>query len=198
MATNQTQFSSTEIQDNLAQANSDQFGVPADRLPRLYQIALKVLHNPADAADAVQQGLLLAYAKRQQFRGQSKFTSWVTRIIINSALMHRRRQKCAPPTVPLEAVPDGQVSSLAERIADPGPNPEQWYADKELYERLGSYLQSLSPVRRITFLLRAVQGLSTRETARTLRVSENAVKTNYLHSRRQLAALFRNELRPSP
>ena len=169
-----------------------------ERLPRLYQIALRVLHNPPDAADAVQQGLLLAYRKRNQFRGQSKFTSWLTRIVINAALMHRRRQKSAPWTVSLESTPESQetqATSLSERIQDPAPNPEQRYAEKELYERLAGCLEELPPARRMTFLLRAVQGLSTRETAQTLRVSENAVKTNYLHSRRQLAALFRSELR---
>ena len=60
---------------------------------RLYRTALSVLRNKEDAEDAVQDGLCSAYTKLGSFQGRSSFSTWLTRIVINSALMNRRRKR---------------------------------------------------------------------------------------------------------
>src|SRR5450759_1962552 len=90
----------------------------------LYQTAFRVLGNPEDAEEALQEGLLSAYRNLHRFEGRSQFSTWLTRIVINAALM-RRRSKRARPAVSLEDfVSEGELP-LAERFADDGPNPEQ-------------------------------------------------------------------------
>src|SRR5215469_15114647 len=61
--------------------------------PRLYRVAFKVLRNKEDAEDAVQDGWYSSYSKLHTFEGRSSLSTWLTRIVINSALMIRRRNK---------------------------------------------------------------------------------------------------------
>src|ERR1019366_9285217 len=99
----------------------------------LYQTALRVLGNPEDAEEALQEGLLSAYRNLPRFERRSQFSTWLTRIVINAALM-RLRSKRARPAISLDDwISEGQVP-LAERFADESPNPEQLYAGTELGE----------------------------------------------------------------
>src|SRR6202790_1225067 len=69
----------------------------------LYQTALRVLGNPEDAEEALQEGLLSAYRNLPRFERRSQFSTWLTRIVINAALM-RRRSKRSRPAVSLDEV----------------------------------------------------------------------------------------------
>jgi RNA polymerase sigma-70 factor (ECF subfamily) len=153
----------------------------------LYQTALRLLGNPEDAEDALQEGLLSAYRNLRRFEGRSQFSTWLTRIVINAALMRRRRQR-ARPAVSLDEEPRDDERPLADRLADSGPTPEQVYEHKELYGLLEENLEDLSPVLRSAFLLREIEGLSTEEAAKALNVSENALKARLWRARQQLAA----------
>src|SRR5579863_9464428 len=80
----------------------------------LYQTAFRVLGNPEDAEEALQEGLLSAYRNLPRFERRSQFSTWLTRIVINAALM-RRRSKRSRPSVSLdEAIADSEIP-LAER-----------------------------------------------------------------------------------
>jgi RNA polymerase sigma-70 factor, ECF subfamily len=153
----------------------------------LYQTALRLLGNPQDAEDALQEGLLSAYRNLRRFEGRSQFSTWLTRIVINAALMRRRSQR-ARPAASLDEEPRENQLPLAERFADTGPTPEQVYEHKELHELLEENLEGLSPVLRTAFLLREIQGLSTEEAAKTLGVSQNTLKARLWRARQQLAA----------
>src|SRR5579864_4565668 len=118
----------------------------------LYQTALRVLGNPEDAEEALQEGLLSAYRNLPRFERRSQFSTWLTRIVINAALM-RRRSKRARPAVSLDdCVSEGELS-LAERFADESPNPEQLYAGTELGDRVRTKLGEISPLLRSAFWL---------------------------------------------
>src|SRR3981189_2327214 len=93
----------------------------------LFQTALRVLGNTEDAEDALQDGLLSAYRNLKRFEGRSQFSTWLTRIVINAALMRRRSAK-ARPAVSLDETPREDELPAAERFADDGPNPEQVFA----------------------------------------------------------------------
>ncbi len=159
----------------------------------LYQTALRLLGNPEDAEDALQDGLLSAYRNLRRFEGRSRFSTWLTRIVINAALMRRRSQR-ARPTVSLDDPPREDALPMEESFADRGPNPEQAYAEQELNEILMQCLEDLSPPLRSAFLLREAEGLSTRETADALGVSENSVKARLWRARQELAARLGHRL----
>lgn len=154
----------------------------------LYQTALRVLGNPEDAEDALQEGLLSAYRNLPRFEGRSQFSTWLTRIVINAALM-RLRSRRSRPAVSLENWTDDEKNSLPpeERFAAEGPSPEDVAAGHELRDLLEENLGELSPLLRSAFLLREGQGLSTSEAARKLGVSENTLKARLWRARQQLA-----------
>ena len=118
----------------------------------LYQTALRVLGNPEDAEEALQEGLLSAYRNLPRFERRSQFSTWLTRIVINAALM-RRRSKRSRPAVSLDDWMSEGETPLAERFADESPNPEQIYAGTELRERVGKKLAEISPLLRTAFWL---------------------------------------------
>jgi RNA polymerase sigma-70 factor (ECF subfamily) len=162
----------------------------------LYQTALRVLGNPEDAEEALQEGLLSAYRNLPRFERRSQFSTWLTRIVINAALM-RRRSKRARPAVSLdEFVSDGEMP-LAERFADNGPNPEELYAGTELSDRMNRKLAEISPLLRTAFWLREIEGLSAEEAANFLGVSRNTLKARLWRARQELAARLGLSLDPN-
>jgi RNA polymerase sigma-70 factor, ECF subfamily len=160
----------------------------------LFQTALRVLGNAEDAEDALQDGLLSAYRNLKRFEGRSQFSTWLTRIVINAALMKRRSAK-ARPAVSLDETHHEDELPAAERFADDSPNPEQLYAGTEIREMINENLDELSPLLRTAFLLREVQGYSTGEAAKKLGVTENTLKARLWRARHQLASRLGNRLR---
>ncbi|MGH9681041.1 MAG: RNA polymerase sigma factor [Candidatus Acidiferrales bacterium] len=153
----------------------------------LYQTALRVLGNPEDAEEALQEGLLSAYRNLPRFERRSQFSTWLTRIVINAALM-RRRSKRSRPAVSLDDwAAEGELP-LAERFADESPNPEQIYAGTELGDRVSKKLAEISPLLRTAFWLREIEGLSAEEAAQVLGVSRNTLKARLWRARQELAA----------
>jgi RNA polymerase sigma-70 factor, ECF subfamily len=160
----------------------------------LFQTALRVLGNTEDAEDALQDGLLSAYRNLNRFEGRSQFSTWLTRIVINAALMRRRSAK-SRPAVSLDEAPREDELPAAERFADDGPNPEQVFAGIELREMISENLDELSPLLRTAFVLREVQGYSTGEAAKKLGVTENTLKARLWRARHQLAERLGRRLR---
>ena len=160
----------------------------------LFQTALRVLGNTEDAEDALQDGLLSAYRNMKRFEGRSQFSTWLTRIVINAALM-RRRSARARPAVSLDEPPREDELPIAERFAAEGPNPEQVFAGTELREIISENLDELSPLLRTAFVLREVEGYSTGEAARKLGVTENTLKARLWRARHQLAERLGPRLR---
>ncbi len=161
---------------------------------QLFQTALRVLGNAEEAEDALQDGLLSAYRNLKRFEGRSQFSTWLTRIVINAALMRRRSQK-ARPAVSLEETAHEDELPITERVADEGPNPEQVYAGTEIREMIRENLDELSPLLRTAFVLREVEGYSTGEAAKKLGVTENTLKARLWRARHQLAERLRQRVR---
>lgn len=159
----------------------------------LFQTALRLLGNPEDAEDALQEAMLSAYRNLPRFEGRSQFSTWMTRIVINAALM-RRRSKRAHPALSLDDSSEDKTP-IAERFADGHPSPEQLYASAELSERVKENLQTLSPLLRNAFKLRELEGLTADEAARALGVSRNTLKARLWRARQQLAGRLGDVLR---
>jgi RNA polymerase sigma-70 factor, ECF subfamily len=160
----------------------------------LFQTALRVLGNTEDAEDALQDGLLSAYRNLKRFEGRSQFSTWLTRIVINAALMRRRSAK-ARPAISLDEPPREDELPATERFADDGLTPEQVFANTEIREMLSENLDELSPLLRTAFVLREVQGYSTGEAAKKLGVTENTLKARLWRARHQLAERLGRRLR---
>src|SRR5256714_2368535 len=160
----------------------------------LFQTALRVMGNAEDAEDALQDGLLSAYRNLKRFEGRSQFSTWLTRIVINAALMRRRSAK-ARPALSLDETPREDELPVTERFAAAGPNPEQVFAGTELREMITENLGELSPLLRTAFLLREVEGYSTGEAAKKLGVTENTLKARLWRARHQLAERLGRRLR---
>jgi len=160
----------------------------------LFQTALRVLGNSEDAEDALQDGLLSAYRNLKRFEGRSQFSTWLTRIVINAALMKRRSAK-SRPAISLDEPPREDDLPATEKFADDGPDPEQVYASTELREMINENLDELSPLLRSAFVLREVHGYSTGEAARKLGVTENTLKARLWRARHQLAERLGRRLR---
>jgi RNA polymerase sigma-70 factor, ECF subfamily len=152
---------------------------------QIYRLALKMLGNAQDAEDVLQETFIKAFRKVDGFDGRSSISTWLFRIAMNEALMVLRRQQ--PETVsiqePNESV-DGEQEPL--QIVDWCCLPEEELLSAEGQKFLGEAAQELSHSLRMVFLLRDVEGLSTRETAEVLNISETAVKTRLSRARLQL------------
>jgi len=165
--------------------------------PALYRTALRLLGNEADAEDALQDGLLSAFRNLQRFEGRSQFSSWLTRIVINAALMRLRRRRGHPTVSIDDELPENELR-LADRLEHPGPTPDEVYAGGQLRDLLAGSVEELSPTLRSAFLLRYADGLTNEEAADALGISELALKTRVHRARATLTEKLRGILWPDP
>jgi RNA polymerase sigma-70 factor, ECF subfamily len=162
---------------------------------KLLRIALQVTHNQEDAQEVVQETFLKAYQKLNQFRGNSKLSTWLVRIALNESLMTLRRRRRYTHELPLE-YEDPNGKNLPLDVADWSPNPEQLYRRSELQEILRKALEELPLALRVVFVLRDVEVLSIKETAAALDLHPSAVKARLLRARLQLREKLSNFFRP--
>src|SRR3984957_12099828 len=149
---------------------------------KLFRIAQSVTHNREDSQDAVQETFLKAYTHLATFREDSKFSTWLFRITVNQSLMKLRKQRATREASLDEGFQaDGDV--LPKEVTDWAPNPEQLYWASELRDILIKCLEELSPILRMVFVLRDVEGLTIDQTVEVMNVSETAVKARLWRAR---------------
>lgn len=153
--------------------------------PMIYRLGLKMLNNPQDAEDILQETFIKAYKHINKFDGRSSVSTWLYRIATNEALMSLRKKR--PDTVSFD-VPSIYESEPQEplQIIDWCCMPEEEYLTAEGRLRLDQAAERLPESLRIVFVLRDIEGLSTRETAEVLNISETAVKTRLSRARLRL------------
>ena len=156
---------------------------------RVYSLALRMLRHPQDAEDVTQQTFLSALEHLDGFRGDASFATWLLRIATHAALKVIRKQK-GLDTVSLEEATDeaGGYETIPhpEYIADWRQSPEQLVETNEIQRLLDEALAKLDEKHRLVFLLRDVEGLSVKETAEALGLSEANTKVRLLRARLQL------------
>lgn len=153
--------------------------------PKLLQAALRVTRNRQDAEDAVQDSLMRAFANIKNFQGRSSFSTWLTRIVINSSLMIRRKN-ANTHEVSTDEQRLSEEAFLPLQIPDPAPDPEQSYAERERKRILHKAIARLRPRLRTVVEIGQLQGLSMKETARILDISVAAAKARFFHGRAAL------------
>jgi RNA polymerase sigma-70 factor (ECF subfamily) len=152
---------------------------------KIFRLAQHVTGNREDAEDVLQETFLKAYEHLDQFKGDSKFYTWIVRIAVNQALMKLRRRK-TDKSVSLDEQIDTGEDTMVREIAAWDEDPEQKFSREELATILDSAVDGLEPIYRSVFILRDVEDLSTEETAQALDLSVPAVKSRLLRARLQL------------
>jgi RNA polymerase sigma-70 factor (ECF subfamily) len=149
---------------------------------KIYRLAKNITQNDEDAEDVLQDAFLKAYTHLDNFKGDSKFYTWIVRIAVNEALMRLRKRK-ADRSVPLDEPVELGEETVQREIAVWEDNPEQQYSQEEWRRILDEAVDSLKPDFRTVFVLRDIEELSTEETAETLGISVPAVKSRLLRAR---------------
>lgn len=157
--------------------------------PLIYRLGLKMLNNPQDAEDILQETFIKAYQHLGDFDGRSSPATWLYRIATNEALMSLRKKR--PELVSLEEPLSGSTEPQEPmQILDWCCLPEEDYLTAESLQALDRAIDALPASLRIVFVLRDIQGLSTREVAEILDLSETAVKTRLSRARLRLRELL--------
>ena len=151
----------------------------------IYRLALRILGEPRDAEDVLQETFIKAYRHLKEFEGRSSISTWLYRIASNEAFMLLRKRKPEALSVDEEiSTVDGEREPV--QIEDWCCLPEAEFLSAESREHLDLAVDNLSSALKTVFMLRDIEGLSVRETADALHISEAAVKTRLLRARLQL------------
>lgn len=161
-----------------------------------WRFSNSVCGNANDTEDAMQEALIKTYRYVRRLREPGAFRPWLYRTVRNACLMGRRKRAGEPARLQsLEDVVghDGHLTTIDAE--DPARNPEELAANAALRRRLRRAMQTLPAPYRAVVFLREMEGLSTREVAQVMGVSEDNVKTRLHRARLQLQAALHDEER---
>lgn len=151
-----------------------------------YHVALRITGNREDAEDASQQSLLKAFTHIGQFQGDSQFSTWLTRIAINEALMKLRKRRSEKVWLAPMDGSDEDQNSMEMIAASDDMQPEALYFKWENQRRVRSSIEGLRGVTRAVVWMLVMQERKIKETASFLQLSESAVKSRIMRARQQL------------
>jgi RNA polymerase sigma factor (sigma-70 family) len=159
------------------------FDVLCERLaPRILRTLYRITKNREDAEDALQDSFLSAFLHIAEFDGRSTFSTWLTRIAINSALMILRKKRNSQE-VSLDGSADSGENPVTWEMPDHAPNPEKRYAQRERENILRGAIGSLRPSIRKVIQLQQLQEHSMKETAAIIGISVPAAKARLFHAK---------------
>ena len=157
---------------------------------RVFRVTLAVLGNVEDAEEAMQDAFVKAFRHLNQFRRESQFTTWLTRIAINEALQKRQGRK--------DMVSLDESREIEEQFVPRRPDlwhadPEKLYGKQELRQIIEVAIQTLPAIYREAFILRDVEGMTAQQSAEAIGVTIGALKSRLLRAR----LMMRETLAPS-
>jgi RNA polymerase sigma-70 factor (ECF subfamily) len=151
---------------------------------RVVAVAQSITNNWEDAEDVAQESFHKAFIHLDAFQERSRFSTWLTRIAMNEALMLLRRRHGFLEVLPEST--DDRVKSGSESFIDRSPTPEESCWRRERTRLLTKAINCLGPKIRSAILLRDIQERSVKEAAQVLGASISAVKARVFHGRRKL------------
>lgn len=151
-----------------------------------YHVALRITGNREDAEDASQQSLLKAFMRLSQFNGESLFSTWLTRIAINEALMKIRKRRTEDAHLLHETHAEQDIRPVDMLQAGEDVDPNVLYVKREKQRLLRKAIDNLQGTSRAVVVLLGMQERKTKEVAEQLSLSESAVKSRFLRARQQL------------
>jgi RNA polymerase sigma factor (sigma-70 family) len=159
------------------------FGALSERYAQqLLRVTQRITRKREDSEDAVQDAMLRAFIHLRDFDGRSSFSTWLTRIAINSALMMLRKKRTSLE-ITTAGSDDPEINGVGYQIADRAPNPERLYAQNEEEKILKRAIHSLRPNLRKVVEVQQLQELSMQETAKAMCISVAAAKGRLFHAK---------------
>jgi RNA polymerase sigma-70 factor (ECF subfamily) len=157
---------------------------------RLFRVARAILNDDSDAEDALQDAYLDAYRHIGEFRGEAQLSTWLTRIVVNQALMRLRRRKRDGIVVPFHAEPHVDGHPEDEVRDDKTESPSAATLRGEIRRIIERRIDELPVDFRTVFVMREVEDMSVEETAACLSIPAATVRTRLFRAR----ALLRESL----
>lgn len=152
-----------------------------------YRFSLLVCGHAEDAEDVMQDALLKTYQHVAQIGDPEAFRTWLYSTVRNACLMKRRRRVGEPPTfVSVERGIETDTGTVPVEIPDPSRSVDQRLIDGWIDDRLREALKQLPASHRMVVVMREIEGLSTREVATVIGISEANVKTRLHRARLML------------
>jgi RNA polymerase sigma-70 factor, ECF subfamily len=195
-----TALDDAALVDRIARADHAAFEVLMRRHnSRLFRVARAILKDEAEAEDALQEAYLEAYRHSAAFRGEAQVATWLTRIVINQALMRLRRRRRERVVVPISprwttdsgAEPDEAEAPVADEKMETPPDAALRGELRRLLERR---IDDLPVAFRTVFVLRDVEDLSVLETAECLAIPAATVRTRLFRARALLREALARDL----
>jgi RNA polymerase sigma-70 factor, ECF subfamily len=152
----------------------------------------RMVQNREDAEDAVQETFVRAFLGLNSFRGEAKFTTWLTRIAVNQAFMCLRKRKHA--MLSIDQMQANEEGFAVFEVSEEKPGPEQIVSAFEMEQKLQKAIAMLPPNIRAAFQLKVLGEGSTIEVATQLGISVPAVKSRVLRARRKVSDRLNREL----
>jgi RNA polymerase sigma factor (sigma-70 family) len=149
---------------------------------RILRTTLRITKNRQDAEDALQDSFLSALVHLGAFDGRSSFSTWLTRIAINSALMKLRKDR-ACPEISKDEPADAREDFAPYDPVDPHPDPEEVFAQRQRERMVTRAVRELRLPLRQVIEIRRLREFSMKETAQALRISVPAAKSRLFHAR---------------
>ena len=157
----------------------------------VYNLALRMTGHPQDAEDMAQEAFLKAYRSLGEFRGESKFSVWLYRIVSNVCLDHLRRQSRRPAASLTAEDEEGEETQWD--VPDESLSPERLLEQKLTREAVQKGLAALPDEQRQILLLREIHGLSYEEIGEILSLEPGTVKSRIFRARKRLCAFLQRE-----
>jgi len=151
---------------------------------RVLAIGQRITNNRQDAEDVAQESFHKAFLHLDTFQEKARFSTWLTRIVMNEAYMLLRRRQRVVEVLPENE--DDALESASTAFVDQRPSPEESCWRRERTELLTAAINRLRPTIRRTMLLRDMEERSVEETAQILGTSISAVKARLFHGRQKL------------
>jgi RNA polymerase sigma-70 factor, ECF subfamily len=158
---------------------------------KLFRVARSILRNDADAEDAMQDAYLQAYRRLSDFRGEAQLSTWLTRIVINQALMRLRSDKRDRVVLSFNDADANEAQSLVEEMPDDkSESPRDAALRGEIRRLLEHHIDALPLPMRTVLVMRDVEDMSVQETAETLGIPPATVRTRLFRARAMLREML--------
>jgi RNA polymerase sigma-70 factor (ECF subfamily) len=195
--TNTSHLSEAELIAAAQAGRQDAFAEIVERHSgTVYNLALRMMNDPQEAEDVLQETFISAFRALDRFQGRSQLSTWLYRIAYNAALMRLRKRRV--PVESLDEVRETEDGELMPRqLVDWTALPGELLLSKEFRGKLDAALGSLPESLRSVFVLRDIEGLSTAETAAVLGLTETNAKVRLHRARLALRERLTTYLSPS-
>ncbi|GMQ78759.1 MAG: RNA polymerase sigma factor [Anaerolineae bacterium] len=188
--------SEQELLSALRNRDADAFAILFETYSdRIYRLAVGLLEDETEAEGVVQDAFMRLFEKLEQFEGRSKLSTWLYRVAYN--LCQDRLRKRRPVSSLAVDIDDDEAIPIPAIYVDWSQVPERYLSEAEITAELDRAIATLPPKLKAVFMLREIEGLSTKECAEVLEISESAAKVRLHRARlllREQLAMYFTEL----